>query len=95
MKKFWENYKQNLTIMMDFNKAHWKAFAVICFVSSLIAHIANIILSLYVIDPKYYLGENRFLPPGGVVIVMFILIEIATYKYLQHYKNKQEHFDSE
>lgn len=87
MKNFWENYKKNLKILIDFSKAHWKALVVICFTSSFIVHAVNFVLSVYIIDPKYFWGDDHVFPDVVVVIMVLILTEYAFKKYLKTKNN--------
>ncbi|ASK28475.1 hypothetical protein BG910_05785 [Neisseria chenwenguii] len=86
MKKFWKNYKKNLVILAGFHKNYWKAFAVICFGSAFITHAANFILSVFIINPKYFLGDDHFLPDGIVAILSTVLIFVMMWKYLKRKK---------
>lgn len=87
MKNFWENYKKNLKILIDFSKEHWKALVAICFTSSFIVHAVNFVLSVYIIDPKYFWGDGHVLPDMVVVIMVLILTECAFKKYLKTKNN--------
>ncbi|ASK27283.1 hypothetical protein [Neisseria chenwenguii] len=76
MKKLWEMYKKNLIVLGNFPKNHFKAFAAICFGATFVIYAVNFILSVFIINPKYFLGNNHFLPSGVVAILSAVLVEI-------------------
>ena len=89
MKKFWENYKRNLRLLAKFGRRHWKAFCISCFASSFIVTVVNFILSFYIIDPKYFLGNDHFLPDSIKAIIVVIMMHFMFSKYII-YKNKKK-----
>ena len=89
MKKFWENYKRNLRLLAKFSRRHWKVFCISCFASSFIVTAVNFVLSFYIIDPKYFLGDDHFLPDSIKAIIVVILMHFMFSKYII-YKNKKK-----
>ena len=81
MKKFWENYKRNLRLLAKFSRRHWKVFCISCFASSFIVTAVNFVLSFYIIDPKYFLGDDHFLPDSIKAIIVVILMHFMFSKY--------------
>ena len=90
MKKFWETYTYDWLMLINFSKPHWKAFLIIFLVANVITGISNIVLTLYVIDPQYYFGDGRFLPPGGSFIVIWTFTELAYWKYCRNWQWKNQ-----
>lgn len=89
MKKFWENYKRNLRLLMRLGRRYWKAFAVICFASSFIVTAVNFVLSFYIVNPKYFLGDGHFIPDGIKAILVVILIHFMFAKYIKYKHQKK------
>ncbi len=89
MKKFWENYKKNLRLLMRLSRRYWKIFAIICFASSFIVTVINFVLSFYIIDAKYFLGDDRFFSDGIKAILVVMLMHFMFWKYIK-YKHKKK-----
>lgn len=87
MKNFWENYKDNLQLMVKFSKQYWKALLIMCFAASFTVFLANLILS-FIINPKYFFGGDRFLPDWAEVLIMCTLVELMFLKYIKSKKKK-------
>ena len=62
MRNFWENYKNNFSLLIKFMKKYWKALALVIIYAlcGFSVYAVNFILSFYIIDPKYHLGNNHF-----------------------------------
>ena len=86
MKNFWENYKKNLQLLANFAKKYWKVLLVISFAVNFIVIGVNTILSLYVINPKYFLGEEYFL---SEIIESLVAVSLMIWTFLNiQYKQK-------
>ena len=83
MKNFWENYKKNFSLLIKFMKKHWKALAIIYALCGFAVYTVNFILSFYLIDPKYHLGNSHFIPDFVVVILILLLTEFFFMKYIK------------
>ena len=60
---------------------------------SLVAFVANFILSTFVINPKYFLGEDHFIPLGIIFIFSILLAEFFYRRYLKKIYNNFESAD--
>lgn len=60
---------------------------------SLVAFVANFILSTFVINPKYFLGEDHFIPLGIIPIFSILLAEFFYRRYLKKIYNNSESTD--
>ncbi len=83
MKNFWENYKNNFSLLIKFMKKYWKALVIIYALCGFSVYAVNFILSFYIIDPKYHLGNNHFIPDFAVVILILLLTEFFFMKYIK------------
>lgn len=83
MKKFWENYKNNFSLLLTFMKKYWKALVIIYALCGFAVYAINFILSFYIIDPKYHLGSSHFIPDFAVVILILLLTEFFFMKYIK------------
>lgn len=86
MKEFWKNYKRNLRLLMKLSGRHWKAFCICCFASSLLVTVANFILSFYIVSPKYFLGDDHFLPDGIKAVLVVVLMHFMFSRYIKYKK---------
>jgi hypothetical protein len=90
MKKFWETYTKNDLMLAESGKPHSKAYLIISFATFFILYIGNIVLSLYVIDPKYYFDDERFLSFGSIFIITWIVTELAYWQYCKNWQRKNQ-----
>lgn len=88
MKEFWNNYKSNLKLLVDFSKKHWKPLIFIYMASGFVVYALNFLLSVYIIDTKYFLGDDHFLPDIAVVIIIVFLTEFIFLRYIKRKKEK-------
>ena len=87
MNNFWENYKKNLQLLATFAKKYWKVLLVISFAVNFIVIGVNTILSLYVINPKYFLGEEYFL---SEIIESLVAVSLMIWTFLKYIQYKQK-----
>jgi len=60
---------------------------------SLVAFVANFILSTFVINPKYFLGKDHFIPLSIIFIFSILLAEFFYRRYLKKIYNNSESTD--
>lgn len=93
MKNFWENYKKNFSLLMVFTKKYWKALVVIYAFCGFVVYLVNFILSFYIINPKYHIGDDHFIPDLVVVLLILFLTEFLFMKYIKKKNSEHKHID--
>ncbi len=72
---------------------HTYVFLAYSLLFSFVAFVANFILSTFVINPKYFLGEDHFIPLGIIPIFSILLAEFFYRRYLKKIYNNSESAD--